>query len=455
VASQAVQRVGRYELYGALGTGGMATVHFGRLEGAHGFARAVAIKRLLPHIHENRDLAKRFFDEARLTARVRHANVVQTLDVELVGDEGLVIMEFVLGETLGRLLQAACQSDEPPPAPIVSSIVSGALHGLHAAHQAKSEQGEPLGIVHRDVSPQNILVGADGVARILDFGIAKATAQTSVTPGGQLKGKAAYMAPELLRGQAVTLRADVFAAAIVLWESLVGRRLFLDDTEAKTLSNVLLMPVAPPSAFVPGLAEELDQVVLRGLERDPTRRFDSARDMAVALEHAAPPASTEEVAEWVERFAHDALIARAALLFEVEASRPVSEPRGPEVRVPARPRGVQWPLVAGAGVAGIILAGAFTLALERRRPEPIPEETEETAFTGEAVPPPSDPAAAAEPGVPTPAPVTAPPLVAMPNKPVRVLRTRAGAPKAAPVSPCSPPFTYNAQGHKVFKPHCL
>jgi serine/threonine protein kinase len=443
----------------------MATVHFGRLQGAHGFARTVAIKRLLPHIHENRDLARRFFDEARLAARIRHANVVQTLDVELFGEEGLVVMEFVLGETLGRLLQVACRSDEPPPPAIVSAIVGGALHGLHAAHQAKSDLGVPLGIVHRDVSPQNILVGVDGVARILDFGIAKATAQTSVTPGGQLKGKAAYMAPELLRGQTVTFKADLFAAAIVLWESLVGRRLFLGETEAETLANVLSMPVEPPSSFVPRLPPGLDRVVLAGLQRDPAMRFDSARDMAVALEQAAPPASTAEVAGWVDSLAHETIASRATVLSKLEASpvavEPAVLPNRPSIAAPAadaerlRPssspistRRIAWPLVLGAGVVGTVLAASFTLLLNRPAPE---EQPTETAFTGEAVPSSSDPVAVGEP--PAAASAEAPTPVATP--PRRVLRTRAETPKAAPSSPCSPPFTYNAKGHKVFKPQCL
>src|ERR1700722_2616548 len=227
-------RVGQYVLHGLLGAGGMATVHLGRLEGVGGFARAVAIKRLHSYLASDRKLAARFLDEARLPTRIRHTNVVQTIDVVVEGEDYLVVMEYVPGETLSRLLQVACKAEDPPPVHIVSSIMSGVLHGLHAAHQAKTEHGKPLCIVHRDVSPQNIIVGPDGIARILDFGIAKAAGQSSLTTGDQIKGKLSYMAPEQLgarapagvdaSGRGGTVRTDVFAAAIVLWGALVGRR---------------------------------------------------------------------------------------------------------------------------------------------------------------------------------------------------------------------------------------
>ena len=346
----------------------MAAVHFGRLEGALGFARVVAIKRLHPHVAENKELAAGFFEEAKLAARVRHSNVVQTIDVALDGDIGLLVMEYVQGEALGRLLQVACKGDEPPPANVVSAIVSGVLRGLHAAHQAKSERGEPLGIVHRDVSPQNVLVGVDGVARVLDFGIAKATARSGGTPGVRVKGKAAYLSPEQLRGLPVTPATDVFAAAIVLWESLVGRRLFLDETEAKTLSNVLTMPISAPSTFVPGLSRAMDLVVLRGLERDPTKRFATARDMAVALEEASAPASPAVVGAWVEGLAREALASRASALREVETWSGV-EPSADEPPVTGLPRAHRGgrrrsrvPEIAACSILVLLGAGALAKA---------------------------------------------------------------------------------------------
>ena len=448
VPSEAPQRVGRYVLHQAIGAGGMATVHFGRLEGVAGFARVVAIKRLHAHIAENRELAARFFDEARMATRVLHANVVQTIDVVLDGDAGLVVMEYVQGETLGRLLQVACRSEEPPPPRVVASILSGVLHGLHAAHQAKSERGETLGIVHRDVSPQNILVGSDGIARVLDFGIAKATAQTSVTPGTQLKGKAAYIAPEQLRGRPLTASTDVFAAAVVLWESLVGRRLFLDETEAQTLSNVLTMPIEAPSAFVPSLPPELDRVVLRGLERDPANRFESAREMALALEAAVAPASAAEVGAWVDGLAHEALASRAAVLAEIETSSGFAPPSATErggspAPTSARPRGLKALQLAVCTVLVALGAGSIAVAFRGSAPVAVTEAAEPSVEPSQPLVVPATTAPSVSPAAPVPH------VDRAPGKRQRL------STKTAAATDCSPPFTYNGVGHKVFKPQCL
>src|ERR1700722_10238472 len=168
------QVIGRYVIYGKIAQGGMASVHLGCLQGAAGFSRTVAVKRLHSHLAEEPEFLSTMLDEARLAARIHHPNVVPTLDVVADDGELLVVMEYVRGESLSRLLRGASATDRPVPWPIVSAIVVGALHGLHAAHEATSEDGAPLGIVHRDVSPQNILVGVDGQSRVIDFGIAKA-----------------------------------------------------------------------------------------------------------------------------------------------------------------------------------------------------------------------------------------------------------------------------------------
>ncbi|MCW5837256.1 MAG: serine/threonine protein kinase, partial [Labilithrix sp.] len=229
-----VEQVGRYALGAPIARGGMATLHLGRLVGSAGFARTVAIKRLHRHLCADPSFLDAFADEARLAARIRHPNVVPTLDVvsteasAAAPGELLLVMEYVDGESLSAL---ARQAKAPLPPPIVVAIVSEMLHGLHSAHEARSEDGQPLGIVHRDVSPQNVLVGADGVARLVDFGIARATGvrRGSSTGEGDLKGKLAYMAPEQIRREPVTRKTDIFAAGIVLWELLTGRRLFSSD----------------------------------------------------------------------------------------------------------------------------------------------------------------------------------------------------------------------------------
>jgi eukaryotic-like serine/threonine-protein kinase len=318
--------VGRYLLYGEIASGGMATVHFGRLQGAAGFARSVAIKRLHPQYAKDPDFVGMFLDEARLAARIAHPNVVPTLDVVAQGDELLLVMEYVRGSALSRLLRTLTQKGERMPPRIVAAIVAGVLRGLHAAHEAKSEIGERLEIVHRDVSPQNILVGTDGIARVLDFGVAKAAGRVQTTREGQLKGKLAYMAPEQITTGSVTRKTDVYAAAVVLWEMLTGRRLFRADNEAKLLALVLDSDVLAPSKLVDDLAEGFDQVVLRGLDRDPARRHATAREMAIEVEAVVGIAPPTEVGEWVETVAAEELRERANRIEEIERSVQGSSP---------------------------------------------------------------------------------------------------------------------------------
>ncbi|MET0595340.1 MAG: serine/threonine-protein kinase, partial [Polyangiaceae bacterium] len=201
---------------------------------------------------------------------------------------------------------------------IACAIVADALHGLHAAHEAKDERGKPLGIVHRDVSPQNVLVGTDGMARLLDFGVAKAAGRLQVTINGQVKGKLAYLAPEQVRGT-VTPQSDVYAASAVLWEALTCERLFQNTTWTNVAQVIVQRQVEPPSTLVPDLPGGLDAVVLRGLEKDPKKRFASAREMALAIEDCVQLAHIYEVGEWVERTAKAMLAERAQKLAEIES----------------------------------------------------------------------------------------------------------------------------------------
>ncbi len=312
--------MGRYTLYGAIASGGMATVHFGRLRGDGGFARTVAIKRLHPSLAEDPEFAAMFLDEARLVARIRHPNVVPTLDVVRSGRELFLIMEYVDGESLSRLLKAARTRSEPVPLPVVGAVFAGVLHGLHAAHEARDERGDPLDIVHRDVSPQNVLVGRDGVARVVDFGVAKAVGRCQATTrDGQIKGKVMYLAPELFRGANATRQSDVYSTGVVLWEAIAGRPLFAGDHEADVLRAILHGQPDPPSRFVEDVPPELDAVVLRALDRSAARRFSTARDMAAALERAVTPATPSVTGAWVERIAEETLSARAAEVAELES----------------------------------------------------------------------------------------------------------------------------------------
>src|SRR5258706_323466 len=274
----------------------MATVHFGRLLGPAGFARTVAVKRLHPQFAKDAEVVAMFLAEARLAARIRHPNVVPTLDVVASAGEVLLIMEYVHGESLGRLLRALQRPLEPA---VAVSVLAGILHGLHAAHTATSERGEPLGIVHRDVSPQNVLIGVDGAARLVDFGVAKAIDRTQTTREGQIKGKFSYMAPEQILNAPVSARTDVFAASVVLWESLCGRRLFKGDSAGTVVNQILNASVPAPSTIQGTVPPALDRCVARGLARRPADRYASAEEMAVDLERTMPLLSQHTTGKWV------------------------------------------------------------------------------------------------------------------------------------------------------------
>ena len=314
-----VIQLGRYALHAEIAAGGMATVYLGRLHGAVGFGRTVAIKRLHPHLAKDPEFVAMFLDEAHLAARVQHPNVVPTLDVVTSDRELFLVLEYVRGESFSALIRAARAAGQTLPIPVVVAVVVGLLNGLHAAHEATDEQGKPLGIVHRDVSPQNVLVGADGVARVLDFGVAKAATRLQTTREGQLKGKVSYMAPEQLAGE-VTRRTDIYAAGVVLWEALTGKRLMKGDTEAQLLNAVLSMEILPPSTHNREVSGALDAVVMMAVAKKPEERFATALDMAIALEGAVRPASTREVSAWMEEHLGESLNRRRRVVAEIESS---------------------------------------------------------------------------------------------------------------------------------------
>jgi serine/threonine-protein kinase len=321
VVCEGTEIIGRYVLHGEIASGGMAVVHFGRLLGPVGFARPVAIKRLHPQFARERNVRDMFIDEACLASRIRHPNVVPTLDVVTDGDELLLVMEYVHGESLHQLLRAWRRRDERIPIRLALAILSGVLHGLHAAHEARTEAGEPLNIVHRDVSPHNVLCGVDGVPRVLDFGVARAAVRLESTREGIIKGKLAYMAPEQFAGATVDRRADIYAAGVLMWEMLTGRRLFVGNDGASVMVDKLLRGVIePPSQLAPEVPRLLNAIALHALRRDPEQRFATAREMALALEKFGDVARPSEIGEWVEATAAEALARRRARLQELETT---------------------------------------------------------------------------------------------------------------------------------------
>jgi serine/threonine-protein kinase len=340
VGVQPLRIVGRYELHRELAAGGMATVHLGRSIGAAGFAKSVAIKRLHSQFARDPEFVAMLLEEARLSERIRHPNVVATLDVVAAEHELLLVMEYVHGETLARLLRSCAETGERCPPEIAATIAHAVLLGLHAAHTASDAEGAPLCIIHRDVSPQNIIVGADGVARLLDFGIAKAAGAASHTRAGEVKGKVPYMAPEILRLEPASPRSDIYGVAVTLWESLCARRLFRGDSEVGVWASVLETVVPLPSTIV-GPLGPLEDVVMRGLSRDASERFLTALAMAQALESTIKLASAADVAAWVALRAAESLATLSAVVRAIERSAPSSpdasaQPRHPQPP-PARP----------------------------------------------------------------------------------------------------------------------
>jgi serine/threonine protein kinase len=379
-------RIGRYALHGILAAGGMATVHLARLVGEAGFSRTVAVKRLHPNFAQEQEFVAMLLDEARLVARIRHPNVVPMLDVVREPNELFLVMEYVHGESLSRLIAAAAKRNEPVPLPVASAVLIDTLNGLHAAHEARSERGEPLGLVHRDVSPQNAMVGIDGVTRVLDFGVAKASGRLQSTQNDELKGKLAYMSPQQIMAETVDRRADVWSAAVCLWETITGRRLFRAEVQATVAVKVLNDEISPPSKYRPDCPPELDAVVMKGLSRSLETRFADAGEMAAALEAAVRPATTRTIGEWVRNLAGEALSSRATRIEEIESSveampslssllaAPVESPSGRSLPVPPPSHPSQVSQVGLSGAAALEQSATGTrvglVRDELFRPEP-------------------------------------------------------------------------------------
>jgi serine/threonine protein kinase len=398
------RKIHRYTMYGPIASGGMATVHLGRLSGPAGFSRTVAIKCPHPHYAKDPTFAAMFLDEARLAGRINHPNVVPMLDVVMTDEDLFLVMDYVHGVSLSQALRAVEARGERPAPGVASSIVGDMLRGLHAAHEAKGETGEPLNIVHRDVSPHNVIVGIDGVARLLDFGVAKAVGRLQTTRDGKVKGKLSYMAPEQISGKRLSRRADVYSASVVLWEALTGRRLFGEAREAReghepregriseVVGKVLFERVPAPSEVVPELPPEIDRLVMRGLEREPAKRYATALEMAEELHRCLPPAAPGEVGAWVRSIGAkeiDEALARISNIERYEAETvaipaPVATPDAPahdttpDVRPEAprdgalasRPRLAR--LGIGALLVAIVLGVGLTLGVRACRPNASP-----------------------------------------------------------------------------------
>jgi serine/threonine-protein kinase len=275
------ERFGRYFLVDRIATGGMAEVYRAVTQGAEGFRRTFVVKRILAEKASSPSFIRMFCDEARICAALHHPNIVQVYDFGHVGGSYFLAMEYLPGKDLSSLMRVLRAAKAAVPPGLVAYIGREAASGLHYAHTLRGAGGKSLGIVHRDVTPSNIMLLYAGGVKLLDFGIAKAaTAAGAAGEGEGVKGKFGYLAPEQARGGEIDGRADVFALGVTMWEMLVGRRLFAGKDEMETLRNVLQKPVPPPSALRPGLPPALDRVVLRALDRSPEKRYQSADELA-------------------------------------------------------------------------------------------------------------------------------------------------------------------------------
>lgn len=479
-----LERVGRYTIFRELAHGGTATVFLAVAQGEAGFHRVVAIKRLHQHYAQEDQFVSMLIDEARMTGRISHTNVVPVLDVVKQNEDLHLVMEYVHGESLARLIFEARRAGALVPPPIAAAIMVGALHGLHAAHEARDQHGLPLGIVHRDVSPQNLMVGIDGVPRVLDFGVAKARGRLAYTIDGTVKGKVGYMAPEQLLGKALDRRADVYAAGVVLWEALVGDRLVDAGEDGQALAGALAIEIRRPGDLVRGVPRALDHVVLRACSRASDDRFSSALVMAREIEQAIDLSPSSEVSRWVQTTAAVKLREKRRLLDDLDARIvEITQTRFqvatalmpvPDVATgaaglrahggagPARPGWLRSRIrVAAFGASLVAVSGITALLLAPVRPAPAknvaaafaerpPHEVGAAASRPPDRPPILDrqPTSTEKPTVEKPR-APAPTVVSSSRRRIRPARPQVNKVK------CDPPYTTDAAGIRRYKPDCV
>jgi serine/threonine protein kinase len=352
------QVLGRYELLMPIAAGGMAMVWAARLKGTRGFQKVVAIKTMLPKLSDESQFEQMFLDEASLASQVRHPHVVEILDLGEQDGVLFLVMEWIDGMPLNQLMKAA-KAAGGMPLPVAVRIVMQACAGLHAAHELKDGKGQLVGLVHRDVSPQNILVTYDGVTKVVDFGVAKATAAGGgTTSAGQIKGKVGYMAPEQIEGESIDRRADIFAIGIVLYALTTGKHPFRRESDAATMYNICSpQPVLPPRKFLPDYPEQLERVILRALAKSPDDRYDTANALLRDLDHALPAnerANTDEdIARFVRKLLGDKLEERRATLSD--ALTRADQNTESRLRMPAMPSLPSSSAVSAVGLAQSLL----------------------------------------------------------------------------------------------------
>ncbi|MEO8548824.1 MAG: protein kinase [Kofleriaceae bacterium] len=308
---QAQAHLGRYELLARLATGGMGEIFLARLEGAAGFEKLYVVKRILPHLADDTRFRQMLISEAQIAAKMAHANICQVYELGETDGQLYIVMEYLEGVTLLPLLRKASKEQTPLDFGFVAGVIQQVTDALHYAHELRDRSGESLDIVHRDVTPGNIFLTDAGVAKVLDFGIAKVKDASAHTQTGTIKGKYAYMAPEQLRGAQVDRRADVFALGVVIYEMLALRRLFQRKTDYLTFRAVMEQPIPDIRRYRPEIPDALANVIARMLDRDPANRFDTARQVGSGLLDALNSAGMRpwtqgDIGDYVKtHFAHE------------------------------------------------------------------------------------------------------------------------------------------------------
>jgi serine/threonine-protein kinase len=420
--------LGRYELLIPVAAGGMAMVWAARLKGTRGFQKIVAVKTMLPRLSEDNQFEQMFLDEASLASQIRHPHVVEILDL---GDQDgvlFLVMEWIDGVPLNQIMKAA-KASGGVPLPIAVRIVMQACAGLHAAHELRDGKGQLVGLVHRDVSPQNLLVTYDGVTKVVDFGVAKATAVGGgATGAGQIKGKVGYMAPEQIEGESIDRRVDIFAMGIVLYALTTGKHPFRRESDAATMYNICSPQSAlAPRKFIPDYPEALENVLMKALSKSAADRYTSANEMLRDLDHALPSnerANTDQdVAELIRKLVGERLEERRNTLSEAllradqsaiqripdvphPSSISVTSAEASALTRPATPAPLTRRRMYFA-LGGLILVGAAGAGLALVSSEPPPPAVSQPTAAKPPSPPPEAttpvaPATTAEPSEPSP-----------------------------------------------------
>ncbi|MBI4952812.1 MAG: serine/threonine protein kinase [Myxococcales bacterium] len=422
--------VGKYEIVAYLASGGMAELYLARVRGIEGFEKVVALKRILPKLAEDPEVVSMFLDEARLAASLHHPNLAQIYDVGREGGSYFFTMEYVHGEDLHTVVQRAARQRRGLSLSSALFIVSQVAAGLHHAHDKRGADGQPLGTVHRDVSPSNVMISFDGAVKIVDFGVAKALARRTKTLSGNIKGKLGYLSPEQARGEEIDRRSDVYALGILLFELTTGTRLYDQAHDYAVLSALFTQDAPLPSSRRADYPPELEAVVEKALRRTPAERFATAEELQLAIEAFAREQKLALSAVALGRFMREVVGERedptATLAVAATGTDPGSRrSAAPETLAGATSRRA-IPLERGVGrsvwlVAGAVLVvGGVTLALGLSESAPPASPAAAAPSTPRVLPASATPASAAPTAV---ASVAAPP----PSSPASVASTSAPA----------------------------